>query len=129
MFLSEFAADTHPGEIGRIVRVSRANNAAAGITGLLIFDGSLFCQVLEGPENAVRDMIAKIARDTRHESFLPLHHGPLEKKRRFESWHVGILAPSGPSPLLAFRSMNGLQAVEHLVSIFVDSEKFGIHII
>ena len=129
MFLSEFAPDTHPGEIARIVRVSRTNNAAAGITGLMMFDGSLFCQDLEGPERAVRDMIARIARDPRHRTFLPLHHAPLEKTRRFDSWHVGILAPSGPSPLLAFRSLNGQQAVEHMVSIFLDSENFGIHVI
>ena len=129
MFLSEFAPDTHPGEIARIVRTSRTNNAAAGITGLMVFDGSLFCQSLEGPERAVRDMITRIARDPRHSAFPPLHQGTLEKARRFDAWHVGILAPSGPSPLLAFRSLRGEQAIEHLVTIFLDSENFGIHII
>lgn len=129
MFLSELAADTHPGEIGDIVRVSRANNAEAGLTGLMMFDGSLFCQNVEGPEGQVRDMIARIALDQRHTAFQPLHHGPATGVRRFDNWHIGILAPSGPSPLLAFRSLRGNDAIGHLLAIFRDSEKFGIHVI
>jgi len=129
MFLSEFAAHTHPGEIARIVRASRVNNAAAGLTGVMMFDGSLFCQIIEGPEKTARDMIARIARDPRHTAFQPLHHGPVSPSRRFDAWHVGILAPSGPSPLLEFRSLRGLEAIEHLVAVFNDSEKFGIHVI
>ena len=129
LFLSELAADTHPGEIGHIVRVSRANNAAAGLTGLMMFDGSLFCQTLEGPEKIVGDMVARIAKDPRHTAFQPLHHGPLAAPRRFNNWHIGILAPSGPSPLLAFKALRGNDAAEHLVSLFNDCGKFGIHVI
>ena len=127
LFLSELSVDAHPSEIASIVRFSRINNASNDLSGLLLFDGESFCQCLEGPESMVRDTMAKIAQDKRHTQFLPLHEGPLVDKRRFDAWYVGILAPSGPSPLHAFRSLRGPAAIEHLIALFRDGKKIGLH--
>ena len=129
MFLSEFSTDTDPAEIAEIVRVSRANNATAGVTGVLMFDGTLFCTYLEGPETAVRRTFGKIAVDPRHTRFQPLHDGPIGAERRFKGWCVGMLAPDGPSPLLAFESLRGTAAIDHLILLFRESQKFGIHVV
>ena len=129
VFLSEFPADADAAELGEIIRVSRANNAAEGLTGVLMFDGSLFCQYLEGPEIAVRHTMNKIAVDPRHIRFQPLHHGPIGAERRFEGWHVGMVAPDGPSPLLAFESLRGTAAIDHLIWVFRESEKYGIQLV
>lgn len=129
MYVSEFAADADPAEIAKIVRVSRANNMIAGLTGMLMFDGIHFCQTLEGAEDVVRHTMAKIAADTRHTHFQPLHEGQIGLKRRFDAWHVGILAPDGPSPLLACTSLRGSDAVEHLMSVYRASKEFGLHVV
>lgn len=129
LYVSEFAADADPAEIANIVRVSRANNLIAGLTGVLMFDGSHFCQLLEGAEDAVRQTMAKIAIDARHTQFQPLHEGSIGLKRRFDAWHVGILAPDGPSPLLPCTSLRGNAAVEHLMSVYRASKQFGLHVV
>ncbi len=123
LFVSEISAHLEPREIANIVRVSRANNNAKGLTGVLMFDGARFCQHLEGPEMIVRQTAEKIAMDPRHTRFLPLHAGHIGCKRRFEAWHVGVLESEGPSPLLAFESLHGSVAIEHLVSVFRDRQK------
>lgn len=129
MYVSEFATDADPAAIANIVRASRANNLAAGLTGVLMFDGSHFCQQLEGAEDAVRRTIAKIATDPRHTRFQPLHEGSIGLVRRFHVWQVGILAPDGPSPLLPFTSLRGNDAVEHLMSVYRASKEFGLHVV
>ena len=129
MFLSELSPDVLPSEIGRIVRISRANNAEQALSGVLMFDGERFCQYLEGPEAAVRKIIATSAADPRHTAFQSLHQGDVGTNRRFNTWYVGILAPDGPSPLHAFSSVRGTAAVELLVSIFNQSHKLGIHLL
>lgn len=128
LFVSELSPFADPGEIASIVRVSRANSVANELTGALIFDGVRFCQLIEGPEAAVRQEAQKIALDTRHARFLPLHLGHTCSARRFDTWHVGFLAPDGPSPLLAFDSLQGPEAINHLAAVFQDRVKLGIHV-
>ena len=45
---------------------SRENNPKNGITGALLFTGSHFVQALEGPEDVVRRLYQKVAKDQRH---------------------------------------------------------------
>jgi hypothetical protein len=49
-----------------ILEVSRRTNRDNGVTGLLMFDGKDFLQVLEGDEAAVRETYGRIAQDERH---------------------------------------------------------------
>ncbi len=49
-----------------IVTISRKNNAPAGVTGYLVFDGSGFLQILEGERDRVDRTYAKIQSDPRH---------------------------------------------------------------
>ena len=45
---------------------SRANNKASGITGMLLFRGGNFMQVLEGSPDALGATLERIRRDPRH---------------------------------------------------------------
>ncbi len=129
MFISEFPVDADATEIARIARLSRVNNASAKLTGVLMFDGTLFCQYLEGSEQAVRHMAIKIAVDSRNTRFRLLHQSPKTAGRRFETWHLGIVAPDDASPLRAFESLIGIEAVDHLMHLFRESRKFGIDVV
>lgn len=56
----------------QIVAKAQARNAALKITGILLFDGDYFLQVLEGPDEAVRRVYASICRDPRHYNLVEL---------------------------------------------------------
>lgn len=47
-------------------------NEAHGVTGILLFNGTHFFQVLEGPEAAVRKIYDRICLDTRHHNVVEL---------------------------------------------------------
>jgi hypothetical protein len=53
-------------EIDRILALSRKNNPAQEITGVLLFRGGIFLQLLEGEKNKVEQLFAKIEKDPRH---------------------------------------------------------------
>jgi len=53
-------------EIPRIVAAARTRNTVAGITGVLLFTGRDFAQVIEGPRQTVADLWASIRADPRH---------------------------------------------------------------
>jgi Sensors of blue-light using FAD len=64
-------------ELTDLLRKSRDNNAALGITGMLLYKDGNFMQVLEGDEERVRALATKVSQDRRHRGFiqLELHHG------------------------------------------------------
>lgn len=71
-----------------ILRVSRRNNAAVGVTGLLVVGGRRFLQVLEGADLAVTSVFDRIARDNRHFAVVKLLRKPIEQ-RVFGEWAMG----------------------------------------
>jgi len=75
----------------RILRVSRRNNRAADITGLLVAGQRRFLQALEGPEAAVRVTYARIAADPSHLGCIVLSERQVET-RAFGAWAMGYTA-------------------------------------
>jgi hypothetical protein len=64
------------GTVGAILDCAWAKNPSYGITGVLLFDGTSFLQVIEGGQGNVENLYEAIARDLRHDSlelidFLP----------------------------------------------------------
>lgn len=53
-------------EVDAILATSARNNPARGITGLLLFNGRNFLQLLEGEEGAVAELMDTITADPRH---------------------------------------------------------------
>lgn len=74
-----------------ILRVSRRNNAAVAVTGLLVVGGKRFLQALEGPEDAVEQVFARIAQDPRHRAVVMLSRKTIER-RMFGDWAMGYRA-------------------------------------
>lgn len=71
-----------------LVEKARKNNTALDVTGILLFNGHDFLQILEGSEAVIETLFAKIGQDKRHDSVVELmrDYGP---RRRFEN--VGML--------------------------------------
>ena len=53
-------------EVDAILAASARNNPARGITGLLLFNGRNFLQLLEGESGAVEGLMQTITADPRH---------------------------------------------------------------
>jgi len=53
-------------ELEQILSASRRNNAAAGLTGVLLVEGDFFIQVLEGSRRDITRLFGKLLHDARH---------------------------------------------------------------
>jgi hypothetical protein len=75
-------------DLKRLLEISRRNNTAKGVTGLLIYRDGYFLQFLEGPVEAVQATFDRIGRDNRHESPQVVGQGQL-RERIFPDWSMG----------------------------------------
>lgn len=53
--------------VQEILDVANENNASTGISGMLLYKGGVFIQLLEGNKNVVLNLYGRIASDLRHE--------------------------------------------------------------
>jgi len=81
----EFSRD----DLVALLEHARCSNASRDVTGMLLYvDGSFF-QILEGPEEAVDALCAKIKKDPRHEKMTVIMREPIAK-RLFSEWTMGF---------------------------------------
>jgi hypothetical protein len=74
-------------EIAVISAMARRNNAAAGLTGVLVHTGGAFTQVLEGELPQVEATFDRIAADLRHTGVDLLQFMPINE-RSFDYWYA-----------------------------------------
>lgn len=65
-------------------------NKQLDVTGLLIFDGEHFLQVLEGPFGVISELIESIQQDIRHSQVVILLKEPIPR-REYEQWSMQLL--------------------------------------
>lgn len=83
-----YISSARPGQavdVESILSVSRRNNDRVGLSGLLIFDGRRFLQVLEGEGAAVRATVQRIQTDPRHRAIVKLSERRVTE-REFGEW-------------------------------------------
>jgi hypothetical protein len=95
---SRIADANENAELGRILRASRNNNGASGVTGALMFYDHWFAQVLEGPKAAVRALFEKIAADPRHDA-VEIHDERTVDARVFSRWAMAHVGEHGHSDI------------------------------
>lgn len=61
-----------PSQLATLVQQASERNSELQVTGVLLFDGKQFLQVLEGPLTAVNAVFARISKDSRHVSVVEL---------------------------------------------------------
>jgi hypothetical protein len=83
-------------ELLKLLEKARANNEQLGISGMLLYKDGDFMQALEGPEEQVHRLSARIARDPRHQNVKKLLEGPITE-REFPDWSMG------------FQNLNGIE--------------------
>jgi len=80
-------------ELGALLEVSRAHNERVDVSGILLYDGGDFLQVLEGPRSSVQDTFDRISQDDRHTDALVLSRRTVDE-RAFEGWSMGFARAS-----------------------------------
>ena len=85
-----------------ILRQSKANNPALGITGLLCYSGGIFIQALEGGRAAVNALYLQIAQDPRHRDVVLLTYEEIHE-RRFAGWAMGQVNMNRLNPALLLK--------------------------
>ena len=83
-------AGLRPDEVAAILSAAKINNPLDGITGLLIFNGTVFMQVLEGSEAAIDGLTARLVGDPRH-SNMSIRDSRLIEARSFPNWSMAYL--------------------------------------
>ena len=78
---------TCTGHASEILTVSRRNNAAVSITGVLLQHGRRFLQVLEGDPDGVAATVVRIEQDPRHIALVRLAEREIEA-REFGDWSM-----------------------------------------
>lgn len=76
-------------ELNDILQISRDNNSALDITGLLLYHEGNIIQVLEGEELEVMNLYYKIERDPRHKGIIKMISGQV-LERYFSGWSMGF---------------------------------------
>lgn len=95
---SRVAGEKLEAELGDILRVARAKNGAAGITGALLVYDNWFAQALEGEEGAVRALYQRIAADPRHDE-VELREQGVVGDRVFPRWAMAKVAEHGDADI------------------------------
>ena len=93
-YTSYAALDFDAGQLEDIHRTARDLNALDGISGLLVFNGTRFLQVIEGSETAVNDLVERLRRDPRHTGFEIRDERNIER-RSFPDWSMELVRVEG----------------------------------
>lgn len=109
--------------VKNILESAQRNNVATSITGLLMFDGQRYIQILEGESGDVDSLFAVIAKDPRHEQLELLHKGSV-RSRSFADWSMAHEAlPPGLLDDLAEKM--AVYSMELNGAVLDDGESFG----
>ena len=82
--------DLGDADIAAIHRTAREVNALNGITGLLIFNGTHFLQIVEGPEPAIDELMGRLRDDPRHLQLEIRDEREIEE-RQFPDWSMELV--------------------------------------
>ncbi len=88
VYCSRAADGLDEAEVERIVQSAKRQNAARGITGVLVFGSGVFFQWIEGPADQIQKLIASLYGDPRHYDIVSLDHSEEERERLYPNWEM-----------------------------------------
>lgn len=89
IYISRTSQSWSQQELLKLLEVSWSRNKLRNISGMLVFLGDRFIQLLEGTKEDVLNTLAKIEQDSRHADVNILLEGSHEE-RIFKSWSMGF---------------------------------------
>jgi hypothetical protein len=89
-YTSLASLDLGEDDITAIHRTAAQINALEGISGLLIFNGTHFLQIVEGAGDAIDELLVRLRRDRRHHGIEIRDERELEE-RAFRGWSMEMV--------------------------------------
>ena len=90
IYVSKVVRPLSAEELEALSNESNLNNERLGLTGLLLYSGKNFMQILEGDYETLTELFAKITTDSRHHSIEVLMGAPASE-RLFPEWSMGVI--------------------------------------
>ena len=122
LYRSQSRGEISKSQVQQILDASVRNNGRRDITGLLLYNGKTFLQLLEGEESAVRRCYEKICLDSRHSGTFILAEVNSEQ-RIFPNWKMGFIdmkptiGGNDLSPMLRVAASHGAYDASLIVRI------------
>jgi hypothetical protein len=89
VYLSEAVGKPTAVELENLVQKCHVKNSALGVSGLLLYSGGNFMQVLEGDDLCIASIYAKIEKDVRHKNLRRLLFKSADR-RLFPDWGMNL---------------------------------------
>lgn len=89
-YTSRAVGDSSTAALRALCEQSEAHNHAIGVTGLLVFDSVRYIKLIEGEQSTVRQLMARIATDHRHDKIVYFIDGPTSE-RAFDRWDLACV--------------------------------------
>lgn len=106
MYVSTASRPCSAAELDDLLAISRRNNGSAGVTGMLVYGGGNFMQLLEGERAAVAAIFERIRRDPRHYDATELF--ALESPARWcGDWEMAFARYNDDRPIDGFVNLLG----------------------
>ncbi|WP_438971565.1 diguanylate phosphodiesterase [Methylophaga sp.] len=93
--------------------VFKHRNRQRNITGLLLFDGEHFLQVLEGSSQSIGSLYEDIKLDSRHKKLVTVLHEPIFK-RTFSDWGLAFISIGKDNQIELPTNHNGTNQPQYL---------------
>jgi hypothetical protein len=123
LYLSQATAPLSRPELLALHYASQTSNLQRGVTGLMLYSGGNFMQVLEGRPDQVGDLMRIIERDPRHMNIKMLID-EIVPERLFSAWAMGLLDISRLRPVDTDRLSMVMRAIyQEVKSTESDLEK------
>ncbi len=90
IYTSTVTRPLDPKEVINLQESCMHNNAQKGVTGMLLYDGQHFMQVLEGDSQTIETLFETIKHDSRHFEVSAIIRNPIEN-RNFAAWSMGVV--------------------------------------
>ena len=94
-------------ELLALLSKARVNNSQLGVTGMLLYHDRSFLQILEGEEDSVEDLFARISLDPRH-SGVTVFLRDEAHEREFGDWSMAFHALTAGDSTEGFHELYAL---------------------
>ena len=96
VYISDATQDFSQAELQSLLKVCRSNNEKIGITGMMVYAGGKFLQILEGEPEVINTLMEKLEKDQRHANIVVMN-SDLLAHRHFDQWSMGFKVASAQS--------------------------------
>jgi hypothetical protein len=136
IYSSRAVFDFTQDELVELLSISRTNNRQGEISGMLLYCGQSFLQMLEGQDDAVDTTFARIESDDRHSDVRLLMNAQVSE-RTFPDWSMGFeqlddedlaeqlegYTPEGEYPLVNPELVSNGLVAERLLTLYARNKR------